>query len=692
MSVYLFQCRVISAEPQDPESPIPQELCSLLDLLTPELTRPSVLRALESKKLSQLLVIIAHLHPQPEAYLIDPLVLELLRGGGKKLPVQLPDLLSELARGLAMLGWRERGVWEGIAAAAKGILMGAPGGVGRLREGPAPAANQFWQQGQGATGGDGGGGGGGARGRSFDGATAAAHVDSQPPVGGAAAATAAGDGFGSYHDAGQLPSVSWSAAAADGDVDDGAAWVPDNEDEWEAGEVGGDIREEEAWLEAPSFDDSDWSSSSYQGASSSSRATESGSSSISGFESSSGASSRSSSINSIRSSSSLLQGVPPPAPAMVAATVAYSPALTPFLVVDLCHLAVALSDVGYYDAELMDLLAAAAVTKVRLMSPQQVSELIGAFAQLGHVNQGLLQAVVERLDGLVLRPQRPQERLQQVVWGQQQWQDALDWQGEGGAGKWEGKGATGAAAGAAAGEGLTGRRGVAAGPGTAVGGNLGALAAAVYSLAVLGAEQRKLLEALGRLVVESGVKINRQEAVDLLVACATAGVRVQRGLGKKLGYAVEAVGLEGWHEGEIEEVARGVAVIGGKEEWGRRVLVVVGAAAVAHAEGCSLGELVGVLWGCVKFGLKQEYLLAEVVVARALSGAGNLSITADSMGEEGGNTGENLTLQQHAELVWCLGEMGRQDLADQVLAAANASVITSGAAAMTIGADTDGSY
>ena len=40
-------------------------------------------------------------------------------------------------------------------------------------------------------------------------------------------------------------------------------------------------------------------------------------------------------------------------------------------------------------------------------------------------------------------------------------------------------------------------------------------------------------------------------------------------------------------------------VIGGMDEWGRRVLAVVGSAAVADAEGCSLGELVGVLWGCV---------------------------------------------------------------------------------------------
>ena len=69
-------------------------------------------------------------------------------------------------------------------------------------------------------------------------------------------------------------------------------------------------------------------------------------------------------------------------------------------------------------------------------------------------------------------------------------------------------------------------------------------------------------------------------------------------------------------------------MMGGKEEWGRRVLAVVGAAAVAHVEGCSLGELVGVLWGCVKAGLKQEVFIAEVVVARALSGAGNLSFSA----------------------------------------------------------------
>ena len=81
---------------------------------------------------------------------------------------------------------------------------------------------------------------------------------------------------------------------------------------------------------------------------------------------------------------------------------------------------------------------------------------------------------------------------------------------------------------------------------------------------------------------------------------------------------------------------------------------------MAHVEVCSLGELVGVLWGCVKAGLKQEYLLAEVVVTKALSGADGLSLTAIDMREEdGGIIGEKLmTLQQHAELVWCLGVMG----------------------------------
>ena len=60
------------------------------------------------------------------------------------------------------------------------------------------------------------------------------------------------------------------------------------------------------------------------------------------------------------------------------------------------------------------------------------------------------------------------------------------------------------------------------------------------------------------------------------------------------------------------------------------------------------------------------------------------------MEEDGGITGEKLTLQQHAELVWCFGEVGGQDLAEHVMYAGIASV-TSCAAAMSIRAPTDGS-
>ena len=54
------------------------------------------------------------------------------------------------------------------------------------------------------------------------------------------------------------------------------------------------------------------------------------------------------------------------------------------------------------------------------------------------MHQGLQQAVGETLVGLVLLPQLPRGRLQQTVWGQQQWQDVLDWQG--GVGKGTGEG------------------------------------------------------------------------------------------------------------------------------------------------------------------------------------------------------------------------------------------------------------
>uniref|UniRef100_A0A383VSK9 Uncharacterized protein n=1 Tax=Tetradesmus obliquus TaxID=3088 RepID=A0A383VSK9_TETOB len=97
----------------------------LLQLLTPDLTDPAVCRVLDSARLAQLLVVLSALNPQPGPEVLDPLVRELMRDGGKKLPASKPDLLAELAAALARLEWRELEVWLAVAAAAKGSLRAA---------------------------------------------------------------------------------------------------------------------------------------------------------------------------------------------------------------------------------------------------------------------------------------------------------------------------------------------------------------------------------------------------------------------------------------------------------------------------------------------------------------------------------------------------------------------------------------
>jgi hypothetical protein len=70
-------------------------------------------------------VVLSALNPKPQPEVLDPLVRELMRDGGKKLPAGKPDLLAELAAALARLQWRELEVWLAIAAAAKGSLRAA---------------------------------------------------------------------------------------------------------------------------------------------------------------------------------------------------------------------------------------------------------------------------------------------------------------------------------------------------------------------------------------------------------------------------------------------------------------------------------------------------------------------------------------------------------------------------------------
>ncbi|WIA21397.1 hypothetical protein OEZ85_000613 [Tetradesmus obliquus] len=86
----------------------------LLQLLTPDLKDPAVCRVLDSARLAQLLVVLSALNPQPGPEVLDPLVRELMRDGGKKLPAGKPDLLAELAAALARLDWRELELQWGV--------------------------------------------------------------------------------------------------------------------------------------------------------------------------------------------------------------------------------------------------------------------------------------------------------------------------------------------------------------------------------------------------------------------------------------------------------------------------------------------------------------------------------------------------------------------------------------------------
>jgi hypothetical protein len=116
-------CRVINGEADAATS---QQLAELLQATAPELARPQAVRGIDARKLSQLLVCIARcgLLDTP-LYVLDPLVRELLRGGGQKLPRDTPDLLAELALALAQLGWEEEEVWTGITSAATALLSGS---------------------------------------------------------------------------------------------------------------------------------------------------------------------------------------------------------------------------------------------------------------------------------------------------------------------------------------------------------------------------------------------------------------------------------------------------------------------------------------------------------------------------------------------------------------------------------------
>jgi hypothetical protein len=67
-----------------------------------------------------------------------------MRDGGKKLPAGKPDLLAELAAGLARLDWRELEVWLAIAAAAKGLLRAAA--LQQQQQQQQWAGDEQWQQ------------------------------------------------------------------------------------------------------------------------------------------------------------------------------------------------------------------------------------------------------------------------------------------------------------------------------------------------------------------------------------------------------------------------------------------------------------------------------------------------------------------------------------------------------------------
>lgn len=64
----------------------------LLDLMAPDLADQRVTRVMDGSRLSQLIVVLSRLNPAPPKNLLDPLIRELLRNRGNKLPQHTPGM------------------------------------------------------------------------------------------------------------------------------------------------------------------------------------------------------------------------------------------------------------------------------------------------------------------------------------------------------------------------------------------------------------------------------------------------------------------------------------------------------------------------------------------------------------------------------------------------------------------------
>jgi hypothetical protein len=101
-------CRLLpSSQPADEETSALS--LQLLDLLAPDLADTQVTRVMDGERLCHLVVVLSKLRPKPSRDLVDPLIRELLRYKGNKVPRNTP---GEGETGRKQGGVARSGVWS----------------------------------------------------------------------------------------------------------------------------------------------------------------------------------------------------------------------------------------------------------------------------------------------------------------------------------------------------------------------------------------------------------------------------------------------------------------------------------------------------------------------------------------------------------------------------------------------------
>ncbi|KAF8058347.1 hypothetical protein HT031_005665 [Scenedesmus sp. PABB004] len=595
----------------------------LLCLVGPELRDARVLRALNPERLAELLVVLSALRPAPGPELVDPLMRELLREGGKKLPVK-PDLLCELAAALARLGWRERAAWLALASGATRSLQAQRAARLQLEVAWAPAPHQHQQQQQ---------------------QQQQPQEQQQPPEQPQQqleeeAARVEGEGWlepeaeGEWED--ELWQLDWQEQQGE-ELSDagpllqhqqlGATWEATDEPGWPRA-AQPDSPEGASWDDGEPLDaaagDSDRAALDALGA-----------------PPPGAASSRAGAAHEAVVVAGELAAGPPPGAGGGAVLGGGRPAAPAWVSVCYPRLAAALAAVGLEDAALMQLLGDEAARAAPLMSAGDCAELAAAYVQLGLPHAELLPALARQLRALARRAagegaaagdERPAlvrgvHALAQLGHADAQLLAALQ-------------------------DALLGGRASGALP-------AGALVQLLQLLPLAGggAQARPLARWACAAVAGSGV--DAFEPAELQAAAAALmDLRDQQ------------------QQQQVEQRAPAFA----------DAAAVLGAAALASAEASGPQVLAGVLWACVSLGRPDE-LLAEAATAaaeRAAAAARRRGGRGRGAARRGGQGGEGgapalqdapgaLGSTASAQLACALAQMGRADLAQRAAAAAAAA-------------------